>query len=69
MAKKEEKTEKKLGASVKKAAKILLGILIILVGGFLVWWFLPDFLEVLKGVIGIVIIIVGLIVVALGWTD
>jgi hypothetical protein len=69
MAKKEEKAGKKLGASVKKAAKILFGILIILVGGFVVWWFLPEFLEVLKGVIGMIIIIVGLVVVALGWTD
>lgn len=61
--------EKSMGATAMKWAKILLGILVILAGGFLVWTFLPELWFVFKGLIGIVLIIVGLIVVAIGWTD
>jgi len=57
------------GAKVVKAGKIILGILIILAGLFLIWLFLPEFLEVLKGVIGVILILVGLLVIALGWLD
>lgn len=63
----EEKTD--YGAVAKKWAKIILGILVVLAGGFLVWTFLPEFWAVFKGIIGIVLIIVGLIIVAIGWTD
>lgn len=58
-----------LAQRAKKAAKIFFGILIVLGGLFLIWLFLPEFLEVLKGLIGVILILVGLIVVALGWLD
>ncbi len=45
------------------------GILVVLAGLFLVWTFLPQFWAVFKGLIGLVLIIVGIIVVAIGWTD
>jgi len=57
------------GAKAAKVGKIILGLVIILAGAFLIWTFLPEFLAVLKGVIGVIIILVGLLVVALGWLD
>jgi hypothetical protein len=57
------------GAKAAKAGKIIFGILVILAGLFLIWLFLPEFLQVLKGIIGIVLILVGLLVIALGWLD
>ena len=57
------------GAIVAKAAKIIIGILIVIAGGFLVWLWWPEFLYVLKGVIGVIVIIIGLIVIALGAID
>ncbi|MEM2874281.1 MAG: hypothetical protein QW063_02450 [Candidatus Nanoarchaeia archaeon] len=58
-----------LAEKAKRAAKILFGILIILGGLFLIWLFLPEFLEVLKGLVGVILILVGLIMVAVGWFD
>lgn len=61
--------EKSMGSTAMKWVKILFGILIVLAGGFLVWTFLPEFWAVFKGLIGLVLIVVGIIVVAIGWTD
>jgi len=77
MAKKKTKAEAFLpvvenaGASEKlgKYAKIILGILIILAGLFLIWLFLPEFILLIKGVIGVILILVGILVLALGWLD
>jgi len=57
------------GAKVAKVGKIILGILIMLGGLFLIWTFLPEFLAVLKGLIGVILILVGVLVIALGWLD
>lgn len=54
---------------VGKYAKILLGALIILAGLFLIWLFLPEFILLIKGIIGVILILVGILVVALGWLD
>jgi len=61
--------EKSMGSTVMKWVKILFGLLVVLAGGFLVWTFLPEFWAVFKGLIGLVLIVVGLIIVAIGWTD
>ena len=55
--------------SAMKFGKVLLGLLIIAAGLFLVlhWW--PHFLNVAKGIVGIVIALIGLLVVAIGWAD
>lgn len=53
----------------KKWGKILLGVLVVLAGLFLTWTFWPEFWSMFKGIIGIVLILVGLIIVAIGWTD
>ncbi len=61
--------EKSMGSTAMKWVKILFGILVVLAGGFLVWTFLPEFWAVFKGLIGLVLIVIGIIVVAIGWTD
>jgi Ca2+/Na+ antiporter len=65
----EVSTKKTLGEKAKKAGKIILGILLILAGIFGIIWYWSEFLEVLKGVIGVIAILIGIIVVALGWLD
>ena len=57
------------GHAVMKGLKILAGIIIGLIGLFLLWYFWGEFALVFKGVIGPVVMLLGLIVVILGWTD
>jgi hypothetical protein len=42
---------------------------LILAGIFSIIWFLPEFIAVIKGVIGVIIILIGILVFALGWLD
>ena len=63
----EEKTP--IGKRIGKFAKIFFGILIILGGLFLIWMFLPEFIKVLEGLVGVILILIGLLVAALGWLD
>jgi len=65
----ETKTEGGFGATVKKAVKIIVGILVVLVGLGLLWWWWPQFAVVFKGLLGLFLVLVGLIIVAIGWTD
>ncbi len=66
----EQPEEKKpIGKSIAKFAKIFCGILIILGGLFLIWMFLPEFIKVLEGLVGVILILIGLLVAALGWLD
>ncbi len=60
---------KSAGTIAKKIGKIIFGLLIILVGlgTYLFWW--DQLIVVFKGLLGIVLIAVGLILIALGWTD
>jgi hypothetical protein len=64
-----ESDKKGFGDQLKKVLKIFLAVLIIIGGGILTWYYLPEFLLVLKGVIGIAVILIGLIVLAIAWTD
>jgi len=61
--------KKTFGQKAKKAGKIFFGILLILAGIFGVYLFLPEFIKVLEGLIGVFVIIIGLILIALGWLD
>lgn len=63
------KEDEDFGISAKKVGKIVLGILFMLAGLFLIWLWWPEFTEVLKGVTGIMVILVGAIILALGATD
>ncbi|MGB9675189.1 MAG: hypothetical protein ACP5IJ_01065 [Candidatus Nanoarchaeia archaeon] len=68
----EEKAEEKkpsLKAKLSKFAKIFFGIIFILGGIFLVWLFLSDFIVLIKGAIGVFVILIGLLLIFLGWTD
>ncbi len=61
--------KKTIGQKAKKAGKIILGILLVLAGIFGIIWYLPEFIAVIKGVIGLVVILIGILVFALGWLD
>jgi len=57
---------------VKKYFKVLLGLLLIIVGvctyaTWYKWW--PDLLTLIKGVLGLVIILIGLMFVFMGFSD
>ena len=58
-----------LGKTVGKAVKIIVGLLVLLVGLGAIWWWWPQFAVVFKGLIGLFLVFVGLIIVAIGWTD
>ncbi|MBI2040746.1 MAG: hypothetical protein HYT16_01465 [DPANN group archaeon] len=57
------------GAAVRKALKIILGVVVVLLGLGLLWWWFGEFALVFKGMIGIVVGLVGLVIIAIGWTD
>lgn len=61
--------KKTLGQKAKKAGKIILGVLLILAGIFGIYVFLPEFIKVLEGIIGVLVILIGILVFALGWLD
>jgi len=62
-------TENNLGKSAAKFGKILLGLIVILAGLGLIWYWWGNFLSVLKGVAGVVIALIGLLIAAIGWSD
>jgi hypothetical protein len=57
------------GHAIMKGLKILVGIIIGLIGLFLLWYFWGEFALVFKGVVGPVVALIGLVVIILGWTD
>lgn len=61
--------KKTLGQKAKKAGKLILGILLVLAGIFGIIWYLPEFIAVLKGIIGVIVVLIGILVFALGWLD
>jgi uncharacterized membrane protein len=54
---------------VKKAGKIICGVLVALFGLFLIWLFWPEFISAFKGLIGVFVVLIGLLVLLIGWTD
>ncbi len=61
--------KKTIGQKAKKALKMVFGILLVLAGIFGIYLFLPEFIKVLEGTIGVIVILVGILVFALGWLD
>jgi cell division septal protein FtsQ len=61
--------KKSIGQRAKKGFKMVFGILLVLAGLFGIYLFLPEFIKVLEGVIGVAVILVGILVFALGWLD
>jgi hypothetical protein len=45
---------------------LLVGIVLLIVGGYGIWMFLPDVITAVKGLIGIVVLIAGLMLVIFG---
>jgi hypothetical protein len=65
----EVSAKKTFGQRMKKAGVIIFGILLVLAGIFEIIWFLPEFIAAFKGTIGTIVILLGILVVALGWLD
>lgn len=61
--------KKDWGAAAKKALKIIIGIIIALAGVYVCIWRWIHLWPFLQAVAGPFIIMVGLIVILLGWTD
>lgn len=49
-----------------KALKIIIGILLMIGGGFLIWLWWPEFLYVLKGLVGVIVLLIGLLILVIG---
>lgn len=48
-------------------ATLLVGIVLLVVGGILMWYWLPQFIQVLLGGIGIIFAVAGLVGIVLGY--
>lgn len=51
---------------MNKYLEILLGLVLVVLGAYGIYHFLGDVLTVIKGIIGIVMLFVGIIVLAIG---
>jgi uncharacterized membrane protein HdeD (DUF308 family) len=47
----------------------LLGLILIIVGGFLVYYWLGETILVIKGLIGLIILILGVLILWIGYED
>ncbi|NYT17238.1 MAG: hypothetical protein GKC06_04425 [Methanomicrobiales archaeon] len=47
-------------------ASLVVGILLLCLGGYGIWVFLPDVISVVKGSIGIIAVIIGIFLVIFG---
>jgi hypothetical protein len=45
---------------------LIIGIVLLVAGGYGIWAFLPDVIVAVKGLIGIVVLIIGLMLVIFG---
>jgi hypothetical protein len=45
---------------------LLIGLVLIAIGGYAIWIFLPDVITAVKGLIGIVVLIAGLMALVFG---
>jgi len=47
-------------------AALIVGIVLVVLGGFAIWEFLPDVIMAVRGLIGIVVLLAGLMLVIFG---
>jgi hypothetical protein len=47
-------------------AALIVGIVLLLLGGYAIWAFLPDVIIAVKGLIGIVVLLAGLMLIIFG---
>ena len=47
----------------------LLGLILLIIGGFLVYYWLGETILVIKGLIGLIILILGLLILWIGYED
>ena len=62
---------KEAGEVLTKVAKIVFGVILILLGvGSYIWWgWYQDLWVLFKGGIGLVVILIGLVFILIGWSD
>jgi hypothetical protein len=46
---------------------LIAGIILVIVGAYGIWYFLPDVINVVKGAIGIIALIIGIILAGIGF--
>ncbi|MDI6889186.1 MAG: hypothetical protein QMC78_05840 [Methanocellales archaeon] len=51
---------------MNKYLEILLGLVLVVLGAYGIYYFLGDVLTFIKGVVGIVVLVVGIIILAIG---
>ena len=54
---------------IKKIIKVLVGIALIVVGIGSYWYWWPELLVLVKGGLGAVVALIGLVVVMIAWSD
>jgi len=47
-------------------AALVVGIVLLILGGYAIWVFLPDVIVAVKGLIGIVVLLAGLMLIIFG---
>ncbi|HVP97637.1 hypothetical protein [Methanoregula sp.] len=47
-------------------AALVVGIVLLILGGYAIWAFLPDVIVAVKGLIGIVVLLAGLMLIIFG---
>lgn len=51
---------------MNKYLEILLGLVLVVLGAYGIYYFLGDVLTVIKGIIGIVVLVIGIIILVVG---
>lgn len=46
---------------------LIVGILLVIGGAYAIWYFLPDVINVVKGAIGIVALLIGIMLAGIGF--
>jgi len=46
---------------------LIAGIILVIAGAYGIWYFLPDVIDVVKGAIGIIALIIGIILAGIGF--
>ncbi|MEM4714448.1 MAG: hypothetical protein QXQ79_02840 [Candidatus Nanoarchaeia archaeon] len=60
-----EMPEEKSGfkEKIKKFFGLTFGVLLVLIGLFLTWLFLPEFIKIIEGLIGVIFILIGILII------
>lgn len=65
----DEESEGGFGRFLKKAIKVIIGLALIVVGIGSYWYWWPELLLLVKGGLGAVVALIGLVVIMIAWSD